>query len=195
MFRTQTSYTSAAANLSGYAANVTGPTWALSATTPGDSLGHQVTIQNNSATDHSAKTALITGTGADGAPLTETLALPAASATTTSTKFFRTVTSVVPSATIGADTMNIGWGLASQSAWTTFKDTRPFQVGFGVTVDSGSPTYTVQHSYGGTGVFNHPTVAAKTASAIGDYLYPVLATRLTFAAAGGATFYVMQSAA
>ena len=107
-FRTPT-FTPAAANATGFATNVTGASWTLTATTAADGLAHQITIHNNSATDHSAKTARLVGTNADGAVQTETLNLPGPTATVTSTKFFLTLTSVTPSATIGADTMNIGW--------------------------------------------------------------------------------------
>jgi len=97
------------ASLTGFLSNATGATWALDATSSGDSLAHQVSIRNDSATDHSAKTAILTGTDADGKAQTETVNLPAGSATIESTKYFLTLTSVVPSATIGADTMDIGW--------------------------------------------------------------------------------------
>jgi hypothetical protein len=93
-----------------YLSNATGATWTLTNTTPGDSLARVVTIVNDSTTDHSAKTAILTGTDADGRAQTETVNLPAGSGTTTSTKHFLTLTSVVPSATIGADTMDIGIG-------------------------------------------------------------------------------------
>ena len=91
-----------------YASNVTGATWTLTNTTPGDSLAHQVSILNDSVTDHSAKTAILTGTDSDGKVQTETVNLPGTSATIESTKYFLTLTSVVPSATIGTDTMDIG---------------------------------------------------------------------------------------
>jgi hypothetical protein len=93
-----------------YASNVTGATWTLTNTTPGDELARVVTIVNDAVTDHSAKTAILTGTDADGKAQTETVNLPGASATITSTKHFLTLTSVVPSATIGGDTMDIGIG-------------------------------------------------------------------------------------
>lgn len=97
------------ASAAGYATNVTGATFTLTATTAGDGLAHQTSITNNSITDHSAKTVTIVGTDADGLPQTETGNLPGVSATVNYTKFFKTITSVTPSATIGADTMNIGW--------------------------------------------------------------------------------------
>lgn len=92
-----------------FLSNATGGTWTLTETTPGDSIAHQISIRNDSATDHSAKTADLTGTDADGRTQLETINLPAASATVESTKYFLTLTSVVPSASIGADTMDIGF--------------------------------------------------------------------------------------
>ena len=93
-----------------YLSNATGATWTLTNTTPGDNLARVVTITNDSATDHTGKTAVLTGTDADGRAQTETVTLPNSSATVTSTKHFLTLTSVVPSATIGGDTMDIGIG-------------------------------------------------------------------------------------
>jgi hypothetical protein len=106
-------WTPAAASLTGFASNVTGASWTLTANDAGDSLAHTVTIRNDAAVDHSAKTVTITGTDADGNTQTETGNLPGVSATVTYTKYFRTVTSVVPSATINADTMDIGWSAVS----------------------------------------------------------------------------------
>lgn len=97
------------ANLTGFLSNATGATWTLTATSSGDSLAHRVSIRNDSASDHSAKTAVLTGADADGRPQTETVSLPAGSATVESSKYFLTLLTVVPSATIGADTMDIGW--------------------------------------------------------------------------------------
>lgn len=102
-------YTPADASLTGFASNVTGATWTLTATSSGDSCAHQVSIRNDSITDHSGKTALLTGTDAQGNSQTETVTLPGPSATVESTLYFLTLTSIVPSATIGADTMDIGW--------------------------------------------------------------------------------------
>lgn len=97
------------ADLLGFLSNATGATWTLTATSSGDALAHQVSIRNDTANDHSAKTAILTGTDSDGRAQTETINLPAGSATVESTKYFLTLTTVVPSATIGADTMDIGW--------------------------------------------------------------------------------------
>jgi len=93
----------------GFAAAATGATWTLAATAPTD--GHQrlVTITGLTATDHSGLTATITGTDANDLAQTETLTLPKGTTTVTSKNYFKTVTTVTPSATIGSDTMNIGW--------------------------------------------------------------------------------------
>ena len=93
-----------------YASNATGDTWTLTQTTPGDELARQVTILGDDVTNHSAKTALLTGTDADGKAQVETLNLPNGQVTVTSLKHFLTLTSVVPSATIDSDSMDIGIG-------------------------------------------------------------------------------------
>lgn len=188
---------SVAANATGLATAQTGAIWTLAANNCGDSLAHFITITNNSVTDHSAKTAVITGTDINGAAQTETIALPAASVAVTSTKYFKTVTSVVPSATIGADTMGIGWSANSITAaipmmldlWVH----QNFQLAFGCAVDSGSPTFSVQQTYDGLKWFNHAVVSGKTVSTFGENLSPVLQLRLNFTAAGGVSFAGLQA--
>lgn len=108
-------YTPDVADLTRYLSNATGATWTLTETASSDSLAHTITILNNSTTDHSAKTAILTGTDSMGRILTETLNLPAASATVTSARYFKTLTSIVPSATIGTDAMDIGQGAGVSS--------------------------------------------------------------------------------
>lgn len=105
-------YEFASVSLTYFASNVTGATWILSQTETPDLLAHQITIQNNSATDHSGKTATIVGTDADGKEQTEIITLPNASATVASDLYFKTITSITPSASIGSDTMNIGYNNA-----------------------------------------------------------------------------------
>lgn len=192
------SFASVAASLTGLASNVTGATWTLSANSAGDSLAHKITIRNDSATDHSDKTAAIVGTDANGNVLTETLTLPAGTATVTSAKHFKTVTSVTPSATIVMDTMDIGWAAESVTPWAFMRlasDVQIFNFGFGVTVDSGTPNYTVQHTFGGTGVFDHADVTGETTSQFGGYSIPIQALRVKFTAAGGVTLNGIQNGA
>lgn len=102
-------FTPANENTAGFASAVTGATWTLTATSCTDNYAHQISLKNNSLTNHSAKTATFIGTDADGFYLSETISMPAASSTVETTKYFKTLTSVTPSVTIGLDTMDIGW--------------------------------------------------------------------------------------
>jgi hypothetical protein len=97
------------ADLTGFASNVTGAAFTITTAATSDGLAHQVSIRNDSANDHSGKTVTLVGTDADGMPQTEVVTGPGASATVESAKYFKTLTSATPSATIGADTFDIGW--------------------------------------------------------------------------------------
>jgi hypothetical protein len=79
----------------------------------------------------------------------------------------------------------------------------PFNVGLGVDV-SGTVNYTVQHTFDdvfaagynpATGTWlNHPTLAAQSADADGNYAFPVSAIRLTVNSGGGsAVLNVLQA--
>lgn len=184
MQRIQQSAVSIAANLLYWASNVTGATWTLTTFITTDGLGHLVTIRNDAVTDHSAKTALITGSY-NGKVVTETVALPGPSATITSTKYFDTLVSVVPSASIGADTMDIGISATSVTPWIVFQQEAlksGFNLGFSCTI-TGTVAYGVEFSYDTLSVYNHATVAAQTANAAGSILFPVGAIRMKMTAA------------
>lgn len=185
---------SAAASLTGLASNVTGASFTLTANDAGDGLAHKVTVRNDSATDHSGKTIALVGTDANGNVLTETLTGPAGSATVTSSGYFLTLTSATPSATIGADTFDIGWAAASISAssYPSLSRISEFNIGIGCTVVSGTPTFTVQHSYDGIYWFDHSVIAAKSASTDGNYTSPVRAIRLAWSAAGEVSMAGLQ---
>lgn len=78
-------------------------------------------------------------------------------------------------------------------------DSTPFNVGFGVTI-SGTPTYTVQHTFDNPWTttspvwFDHPTVAAETANADGNYAFPVAAIKVAITSGTGtATLTVIQA--
>jgi len=200
MERIKISATSAAAAPTGIA-NATactgvGPWVPNVASGAGDGLAHLITITQAGATNHSAKTAIITGTDAAGNPQTETaLALPNGAATVTSTKYFLTVTSVAISATIGADTMTMGWAAGSVSDWKQMqsqsKSLAGFNLGIGCTV-TGTPNYTVQYTFDGVGIFDHATITGKTANFSGQQAHPVGAIRLKFTVAGGVNLTALQ---
>lgn len=69
-------------------------------------------------------------------------------------------------------------------------NTNPCNIGFGVTIDSGSPTYTVQHTFddpavGFTTWFDHPTVVGETADADGNYAFPITGVKVAISAGTG----------
>jgi hypothetical protein len=179
------SYASVAASLTGFASNVTGAAFTLTASNSADNLAHKVTIRNDSATDHSGKTITLVGTGYNGEALTEAVTGPGNGATVTSTNYFMTLTSATPSATIGADTFDIGWAAAAVSPPI---DVRPvagagaYALGIGVEV-TGTPAYSLEQNYGGSAWHAHATIATKTADADGSLLFPVQALRMIFTAA------------
>ena len=190
-------YTVAAENLTGHA-SVTGDAWVIGTANAGDGLAHQVTIKNNSVTDHSAKTIVLTGSDARGNAQTETLAAPGASATVTSTKLWGWLNTATPSVTIGADTFDIGWAAAAVSPWVDLEYYRKdFAVSVAV-VASGTINYDVEHTYdtdlSGAEPFKHSLLQSKTASDDGQYAYPVTAVRVRVNShtSGKVAFSVLQ---
>lgn len=203
-------YTPAAASTTGYATAQTGATWTLAATTAADSLAHLTTITNNSATDLSSKTALITGTDADGLPQTETLTLPGASVAVTGLKYFKTVTSIVPSATIGAPTVGLGWAATAVGPTVELNwRQNQFQVSIGLWI-TGTISVTEQHSFDylrdsntvgpnlgsqNANWWNDTYLTAVTASTESNYILPPVLTRLkinSVTATATVTQYIIQ---
>lgn len=180
------SYAPLDASVNGYKTGATGASWPLTVTTAGDGLGHLTTIRNNSSTDHSGKTALVTGTDADGKAQTETITLPTGNATVTGAKHFGTVTTIVPSATIGADTMGLGWSAVAVSPVVPLNYVHtPFSVSLGIVL-TGTINYTVQHVFNDIFAaapstytwFPHITLVTSTSNGNSNYAFPVRATRL-----------------
>lgn len=137
-------FTPSTPSLTGFASNVTGGTWTLTANSVPDGLAHQVSLRNDSGTDHSGKTATFVGTDQDGASQTETIAMPGANATVETTLYFKTLTSVTPSASIGTDTMDIGY-VDEFSSRTIPANWRGSQA-FVAVVVSGTINYSVQYT-------------------------------------------------
>lgn len=156
------------ANLTGFASNVTGASFTITTTATSDGLAHQVSIRNDSVTNHSGKTVTLVGTDANDAALTEVVTAPGSSATVESTGYFKTLTSATPSSTIGADTFDIGWvdEVASQIYPTDYKSPESMAITVDVT---GTIDFTVQETFvdvlaGTTPVWvNISALAAKTA--------------------------------
>jgi hypothetical protein len=100
------SYTFAALDANGFAEGMTGTGAATILSSPGDGCAHQTTFY--SSADLRGITFTVTGTDADGRVQTETAIGPNAT-TSNLTKYYKTLTSVTASATLGASTMDIGW--------------------------------------------------------------------------------------
>ena len=180
-----TTYTFAATNAAGYANDVaySGGGYALTATTAGDDCAHPVTILGNAATNHSAKTFTVTGTDANDVSITSAIAGPNGVATVTTTKRFKTVSSITVDSTTGADTFDIGWTSLASTAWVPLDILQvPFSVGIGAVVVSGTVNYDLEHTYDEidtnvTTQIAHPGSAATVTASIG-MTYPVKAVRL-----------------
>lgn len=141
-------YTPQDDNLTGIASNVTGASFTLTAEGADDGLGHLISIRNDSGTDHSGKTVTLVGTDPEGRALTEVVPGPGGSATVTSTKYFKTVTSATPSATIGADTFDIGW--TEDCIGPTYMmnhEASEFNVSYAWGVSGSNITYALQYTF------------------------------------------------
>lgn len=190
------SYTLAALDADGYLNDATGagPFTSILAQPP-DGLAHPVTLA--SAANLSTITFTINGTDADGVTISETIAGPVAN-TVTSTKLFKTVTSIVNSATLGANTMDAGWTAVAESQ--VFPVDRFSDAGVMVVADiDGTIAYTVQQT--NSNVFDGSTVhwallgsAGATADQVAQALIGATAVRFTIAShtSGTIAFGVAQ---
>ncbi len=127
-----------------FANDVTGTSLTLAQTATPDGYAHKVTVLNNTGNDHSGKTITIVGTDSDGAVQSETITGPGASATVTSTYYYKTLTSVTFSSTIAPDTVDVSYSTAFASP------TYPLNWRGGLpyidVVVSGTINYTVQYT-------------------------------------------------
>ena len=86
----------------------TGAATAPTTTTTSDGLANYVTLTSPVQATLAGINFTIVGTDPDGHDISETIAGPASASTVTSTKFFKTVTTIQPSATMGALTLAVG---------------------------------------------------------------------------------------
>lgn len=161
------------ASLTGFASNVTGAAFTITTSTPTDGLAHQVSIRNDSVTDHAGKTVTLVGTDANGVVISEAVTGPGTSATVESTLYFKTLVSATPSATIGADTFDLGWVDEVESQIYPIDFNSPFAANIQVDV-TGTIDFTVQQCFsnilgGETAVWSNITaLASKTADTYGQ---------------------------
>ena len=86
----------------------TGAATAPTTTSTTDGLAHYVTLTSPVQATLAGINFTIVGTDPDGHDISETIAGPASASTVTSTKFFKTVATIQPSATMGALTLAVG---------------------------------------------------------------------------------------
>jgi hypothetical protein len=186
-----TTYTPSNASATAYASNVTGAAFVLANTATADGLARQILFTNDSGNSKAGINMTLVGTDADGNAQTEVLAGPGASTTTTSVKFYRTLTSVTPASTFGADTMDIG----TNGVWyspTIPLNARNANVANIQAALTGTANFTVSQIYDdvlGTGVTPAQSAAwtaitalsAKTATTLGAAAAGATAVRLSSA--------------
>jgi len=86
----------------------TGAATAPTTTSTTDGLAHYITLTSPAQATLAGINFTIVGTDPDGHAISETIAGPASASTVTSTKFFKTVSTIQPSATMGALTLAVG---------------------------------------------------------------------------------------
>lgn len=184
MFITKT-YSSSAADTDNLANDVTaasGVAFTLITNTTPDSLAHKIIITPSGSVTGNYT---ISGIGADGQAVSETLATNTTSAVTSVGYYMNTIVVTAPSG-LGANTVDIGWTAAAVTPSINVKPRNRY--GFyaiGISVDAtGTPAYSLQQNYGPNAEwFAHAVIVTKTASEQGSILFPVNAVRLIFTAA------------
>ena len=200
---TYQTYTGAALNATGFASAVAfaGSGYVLSATTPGDKMGHLVTFANLSGNSHVGQNITFAGTDENGNPQSETIAGPAGNATITTAGHYQGGLVVTASATTGADTFNIGWTADAVGAHvhpeldrSPVLNTEVFCV-----VPTPGPTYGVDYTadanplgIAATSWLAHATIASKTATFDGQVTAAVKAIRLHLTVAGQVNMTVVE---
>jgi hypothetical protein len=115
----------------------------------------QVTI--TSAGNDSVNTFVVTGTGASGQALSETITGPNV-ATVTTSSYFKTVTSVTISS-LAAGAITVGMTNTAASQWVRFDDFAPSNISIQSDV-TGSATYTLQSTLNDPNSFLTPTATS-----------------------------------
>lgn len=184
--------TSVALDADGLANDVTaesGAAFTLAATAMPDNLAHKIIITPSGSVTGNYT---ITSKNTHDQTVSETLATDTTNAVTSVGYYQRDIVITAPSG-LGAETVDIGWAAASVTGQVSPYPRLPANIGFVCNVDSGSPTYTVQHTLDGVNWFNHATVAGETTTQEGTYTTPIRAMRMSFAAAGGVTLTGLQA--
>ena len=183
--------------------NSTGAATAVTTSATTDGLAHQVTLVAPVQATLAGITFTIVGTDADGKAKTETgLVGPASGATVTSTGYFKTISTIQPSATMGALVVSVGIAATSVSP-TIVLESRSIVAAMHALVVSGTINYTLQETLENPFVTNTDTLSwlsmssafsAKTATVTGQGVVGAQAVRvLTNTVTNGATYTLMTS--
>jgi hypothetical protein len=194
--QTNASATASQAGIANDIQVVSGVAITLAATGAVDGMGHTIVVLNNSATDYSGggKTITFTGTDENDNVITEAIAGPAGSTTSSTTKYFKTVTNAVSNFTRGStDSFDIGWNAASAGPWFRpyLEGVAPINIGIAVAWTSG--TYSLSYTYDGV-TWTAPTaLSGKGAAAVDVSVLPAKAWRQTYTVFGTTTVTFVQA--
>lgn len=189
--------TSIAASTTALATQVTstGAALTLAATAPTDGLAHLVTLTSAGGVDLSGVAFTVAGFDADGHSVTESIAAGPNGTTVTSTKWYASGISVKPAATMSAKLMDVGIAASCLSVAKSISlDGRNghFTLGISTAVLTGSPTWTLQHTFDNVTWYDDATIASKTSATETSSITPVSALRLKITAYGGVNLTVLQ---
>lgn len=154
-------YTPAAASTTAFNAQgftSTGAATAPTTTATTDGLAHYVTLTSPSQASLAGVNFTIVGTDADGHAVTNTIAGPASASTVTSTVFFKTVTTIQPSATMGALTLAVGIAVTAITQTIPLTNS-PAAAGMTVAV-TGTVNYTMYETF--ANVYEHDANSVST---------------------------------
>jgi hypothetical protein len=154
-------YTPAVASTTAFNAqtfNSTGAATAPTTTSTTDGLAHYVTLTSPAQATLAGITFTILGTDPDGHTITDTVTGPASASTTTSTKFFKSITTITPSATMGALVLSIGIAVTAITPTIALTDS---VAAAGMTVAvTGTINYTMYETF--ANVYVHDTNSVST---------------------------------
>lgn len=175
-------------------------TLTASTVTFGSDAAQKVTVTSSSNISNRSFT--ITGTNVYGLALVEAITGPNNN-TVTTTGLFKSVTQVAISGAAAGAVLVGNSADAEGMMYASDANSNPFQVGLGCVIGSGTPTFTVKHTfdavlatgfdYNSSYWFDHSVIDDKTTNQDGNYNFPVTAIKLTLSAAGSVTMTVVQA--
>jgi hypothetical protein len=137
----------------------TGAATAPTTTTTTDGLAHYVTLTSPAQATLAGINFTIVGTDPDGHDISETIAGPASASTVTSTKFFKTITTIQPSATMGALVVSVGIAVTAITPTIALSANSTAAAGMTVGI-TGTINYTAYETF--ADVFNHDPQSVST---------------------------------